>query len=249
MKIERIEKKNNKYKIHFDNGDILNTYDQVIIDNKILYAKDIDDTIYQKIVKDTNEYDLYDKCIKLITKKLRSKKEIADYLYKQTDNENLINWIIDKLLNNGLINDTIYVKAYINDKINFTNDGPYKIKDDLSKNNIDDDIINQELTKIDNDVFRNKVEKYINKKINSNKTSAYQFKQKILNDLINKGYTKEMILEYLDNIKIDSNIKQEYEKIYVKLSKKYSGNELNYKVRNKLYQKGYNTEEINEIIK
>ena len=37
MKIEKIQKlKNNKYKIKLDSGDIINTYDDVILNNSLL---------------------------------------------------------------------------------------------------------------------------------------------------------------------------------------------------------------------
>ena len=38
MKIEKIQKlKNNKYKIKLDSGDIINTYDDVILNNSLLF--------------------------------------------------------------------------------------------------------------------------------------------------------------------------------------------------------------------
>ena len=66
-------------------------------------------------------------------------------------------------------------------------------------------------------------------------------KQKLLNDLINKGYYREDIISILNNINIDDEkIKYlEYQKLYNKLSKKYSGSELSYKIKQKLYQKGF----------
>ena len=44
-------------------------------------------------------------------------------------------------LNMGLLNDKMYVKAYVSDKINFTNFGPCKIKNELENMGIDSDLI------------------------------------------------------------------------------------------------------------
>ena len=42
MKIEKIQKlKNNKYKIKLDSGDIINTYDDVILNNSLLFNKEM----------------------------------------------------------------------------------------------------------------------------------------------------------------------------------------------------------------
>ena len=47
---------------------------------------------------------------------------------------------------------------------------------------------------------------------------------------------KEIKIEYYDDSKI---YEIEYKKVYDKLSKKYSGRELEYKVKEKMYQKGF----------
>ena len=59
-------------------------------------------------------------------------------------------------------------------------------------------------------------------------------------DFINKGYSKEEILKILDNKDLtnDDLYEKEYKKLYNKYSKKYSGDELEYFIKQKLYQKG-----------
>ncbi|MEG0826192.1 MAG: hypothetical protein RR404_01845, partial [Bacilli bacterium] len=85
----------------------------------------------------------------------------------------------------------------------------------------------------------------------NHKYSDYIFKQKLLYELVNLGYDKNIIISILDNQSFNNNniIKSEYDKIYSKLSKKYQGNELIYKIKEKLYQKGFDIESINEILK
>ena len=64
MKIEKIQKlKNNKYKIKLDSGDIINTYDDVILNNSLLFNKEIDLELLNKINNETLYYDCYNKRI------------------------------------------------------------------------------------------------------------------------------------------------------------------------------------------
>ena len=61
MKIEKIQKlKNNKYKIKLDSGDIINTYDDVILNNSLLFNKEID---LELLNNDSNQRD-FSKAIK-----------------------------------------------------------------------------------------------------------------------------------------------------------------------------------------
>ena len=94
-----------------------------------------------------------------------------------------------------------------------------------------------------------KLTKIINEKINSNtKDTTYIFKQKTSVYLSNLGYSKEDIINHLENIKLNNNLEKEMEKIYNKLKTKYEGYTLHNKLKQKLYSKGFTIEEINNFI-
>ena len=251
MKIDKIEKlKDNKYKITID-GEVITTFDDVILDNNLLFKKEIDIELYNIIIKDTEYYTGYNKVVKYILKRRRSEKEIKEYLIKLQLKENDIAKIINKLKSINLINDREYCKAFINDKVNLSKQGINKIRLNLLQQDIPIEIIEEELKKIDSDILNNRLEKLIIKKIDSNrKYSKNILKQRILNEMINLGYNKETILDILDeNIRDDQNIiEKEFEKIYNKFSKKYTGNELNIKIKQKLLSKSFNSEDIDSLI-
>lgn len=251
MEINKIKKlKNNKYKIYIDE-DIIITYDNVIIENNLLYKKTIDKELYNKILNDTNYFDVYNKVVKYILKKRRSEKEINLYLIKAEVNSIDRNKIITKLKEINLINDIEYCKSYINDKLYLSKDGINKIKHNLINQNISNSIIENELKNIDMNIFNNRLEKLIIKKIKSNKKYSINFlKQKILNEMVNLGYSKRQVLDILNNnVESDNEIiEKEFNKLYIKLSKKYKNRELENKIKQKLIQKGFNLEDINILL-
>lgn len=251
MKINKIKKlASGKYKIEFDNNQKLTTYDEVILKNNLLFNKNIDSSKLNNIINDNDYYQIYNKCINYISIKMRSEKEIKEYIIKQDENANYQK-IIKELKDKGFINDNIFLKSFIADKINLSTNGPEKIKSELINHNIDIKLIDEELNKIDEEIINEKLIKLITKKIkNNNKYSNYHLKQKVVNDLINLGYKKENILYILNNFDLDDNnaLKKEYEKQLRLLSKKYKGQELNYKIKQKLYQKGFNSFDIENIL-
>lgn len=250
MKIEKIKKtKSGKYILELDNNEKIKTYDEVILKNNLLFNKEIDSELLNKLNIENNYYEVYNKVMKFISTKMRSELEINKYLDKLGFKEK--EKIINDLKRIKLINDDIYIKAFISDKITLTLNGPYKIKKELLEHNIDEDKIDQELSKIDSEIYYERINKLINKKIKTNKNkSIYLLKQKIVNELIDLGYSKDMILEVLNNFTINEMdiIKKEYDLLYKKLSKKYQGSELQYQIKNKLYSKGFNIENINSVI-
>ena len=181
---------------------------------------------------------------------MRSRKEIENFLKKKEYNNNLINEIITRLGTLDLINDEKYIKAYILDKINLTNDGPYKIKQNLLNEKMDESLVEKYISEIDKEELSIKLERLIDKKIPTIKNcSGNVLKYKIVNYFINLGYDKYMIEEILDNKNLNTNDgEKEYKKLYNKYARKYSGYELESIIRQKLYQKGFDLNEIKKNI-
>ena len=248
MKIEKIKKTGSKYTLTLDNGQKIITYDNVILKNNLLFSKKIDEKDLNKILEDTNYYQMYNKVVNLISQRLRSEKEIREYLTKNSVLKKEQNKIIQELKKIDLINDYKYAKAYTNDKINLSLDGPYKIQKHLEKNKIDQDIIIKVINEINQTTIDEHLKKIISKKTNTTiKKSEYAFKQKLTQYLINQGYSSSDIKKHLENIHIKPS-GDEMEKIYNKLQKKYDGEKLIYNLKNKLYAKGYKIEDINNFI-
>lgn len=244
MKINKFtKKKNGMYDILFEDGRTITAHEDIILKYELLITKDLSVELEQKISKENLTYIAYDLAIKYITKKMRSKKEIEDYLATKEIEEKEIEKVLEILEKNGYINEEIYVESFINDKILLSNDGPNKIRKDLQARGINTKIIEDKIIIFEKDQQIEKVNKIITKMIKSNKSkSMYMLKNKIIEYLSNLGYDKSLILDLLNNVELEDNkdlIKKEYDKIYKKLSKKYSGKELEYKVKQKMYSLGF----------
>ena len=245
MKIIKYTKlSSGKYKLQLEDNNSLILYEDVILNNNLLLTKEIDDL--NKIKKDNDEYERYELAKKYINRKYVSKKELYKYLINKKYENELINKVIKDLEEKNILNEENYVKAYINDKINFTNDGPNKIKKDLLNNGIDEEIIDNNM-EIDFNIVYDKLNKLIDKKILSIKNySGNILKQKLIMYFINLGYDRRIIEEILSSknlINNDDGIK-EYNKLYNKYKNKYNSFELENILRQKLYLKGFSYDEI-----
>ena len=239
MRISKYKKlKSNKYEVTLEDGEKITLYEDVILKEELLLKKEIDDI--ERITEINNKYDVFNQALKYLNHHVLSIKGMKDYLTKKGYSNN-IDETINKLINKGYLNDSYYAKCYINDHINLSNDGPYKIIKHLEELDINSSIYAEYLSKY-NDTWKDRIEKYISKNLKTNKKSTYFFKSKMLMNLINLGYEKEMINDCLNKISIDNlgELKEiEKEKIRKKLSRKYSGDELERNIKEKLFQKGF----------
>lgn len=197
--IKYIKLSSGKYKVLFNNKKELILYESVIIDTNLLYKKEITSEEYNNLVSLNNYQDIYNKVIKYIGIRLRSKKEITDYLKKMDLSTEVVDDILNKLITNKYIDDERFSQAYIKDKYNFSNNGPYKIINELVKLGIDKDMAYTYTF----DIITNeeeKINKLINKYVKSDKKHDwYYLRNKIYNNLINLGYSKEIVISILNN--------------------------------------------------
>jgi len=199
MKIIKYEKKsNNIYKIYLENQETINLYEDVILKNNLLYKKEIDPSLIEKLGSDNNKEDVYNKCVKYISVRIRSIHEITEYLKRKEIDNSLIEKTIDKLLKNNLLNDESFTKAFIHDKVNFTTMGPYKIEQELRKHKIDSNIVYKHISDIDEETIDNKINKQITKLMKSSKKKQ-NLRNKIYTNLLSLGYSNEMILRNINN--------------------------------------------------
>ena len=249
MEIKKFKKlKNNIYELELDNGSLVKLYDDVIVKYSLLINKKIDNKLLDEITKYNTSLDAYYLSLKYISKKLRCEKEIEKYLTKLDFNKDVIDKTISKLNKDGYLKHDIYIKSYINDIYNFNNYGPDKIKFNLRELGFN---LNEIEPYLEDKDFRSKAIKIIDKKVKANhKLSNYMLKQNIANYLINLGYPKDIFYDYLDNIKINNKdiLVKEASNYIKKYSKKYENREFLYFVKDKLYKKGYNSNEIDEVL-
>lgn len=198
MKIIKYEKKKNgKYKILLEDNNSIDTYEDVILKNNILYKKEIREDDYDNIINDNKYEEAYIRCVKYIGVRLRSRFEIEKYLEKYKYEDDVISTTIDKLLKEKLLDDKRFALAFTKDKFRFSTSGPYKIKQELSNQKIDASFIEEAIESISYDELNEKIDKLILKNLKTNKPKDLILKNKIFVKLLNLGYPKELILENL----------------------------------------------------
>ena len=248
MEIKKYKKlKNNIYELELGDNLRIKLYDDVIVKYNLLLKKNITDKELKEIINFNDELESYYLALKYISKKLRSEKEVIEYLKKNSYNSVIIEKTINRLKKYNYLNREVYIKSFINDRYNFSIDGPNKIKRKLNELGFNDDEI---IPFIDKD-YQDKIKRIIDKKVSNNhKLSNNMLKQNISNYLINLGYPKDMFIDYLDKININNKeyLIKDLEKLINKYKNKYSNKELRYVIKNKLFIKGYNREEIEEVL-
>lgn len=231
---------NGRYKLTTDSIDIT-LYEEVILKYNLLITKEIDPLDMDRISLDNQYYEVYYTALNSIKSRFKSSYDVRILLLKKEYPSDLVDSVITKLNDQGYLNDLSFTKAFINNQMVTTNNGPNKIKRELLEHKVDCDIDN-ELLVFDKELQLEKIEKLANRFYKSNRNKGGSvLKNKIHNDLYNYGYDNYLIDSVLNDLDFSNDkelARKEYEKLYKKLSNKYSGYELERKIQEKLFMKG-----------
>ena len=248
MRILKYKKESKgKYKVFLENGVSISFYEEVILKYELLLKRELDEETLIEADMYNQECDVYYAALNNIQRRFRSINELKELLIRKEYPLEYIDKAISKLIKQGYLNDSSFVKSYVNNQMITTNKGPFKIEKELLEKKIDSDIVKHGLLQFTDEEQVERINKIITRLIRSNHSrGGIVLKQKIFTDLKKLGYDISIINEVLSNFdfKVDSEIaKREYDKLYRKYSRKYSGYELANIIREKLYLKGLKYEE------
>lgn len=137
--------------------------------------------------------------LKFLGYRQRSEMEIRDKLKQKDFETNFIDNTIIYLKENGLINDLAFAEAFVKDKIHLNKHGPKKIKYDLYKKGISDNIIDQALEQDDTEYERafELAKKKMYSYRNDDKNAQYR---KLGGFLQRRGYSSSHVYNILDEL-------------------------------------------------
>ncbi len=148
---------------------------------------------------------LYNRCLRLVSIRPRSIKEINDFLARLADNERTVQLIFERL--SELVDDKVYAEYIVQKERSHNPKGDRLIRQKLKEKGVDEDIIQKALSEeydVHNAIRKQYEKKHdsmlarIQKKGSSNKKR--EFKAKMRSYLFSKGFSLVEIDEFFDTI-------------------------------------------------
>ncbi len=246
MKVSNVKKVKNKYEITI-NEETLVIEVQTLIHFNVHKNKELTRNKLSELIKFNEKQIVYNKAIKYLAAQ-KSTFEFKKYLFNQEVEAKLIYELIEEFTKKGYLNDDLFTSSFIK---------KYQKKYALNRlelmlinKGISKELISKYLSLETNDFFSQHLEEIISK---TKKTTLHKTKQTILRKMVNLGYDLNEVEAKLSNydFKIDEEkaLEKEYLKLKTRYEQKYEDWEVNHKIREALYRKGFNGALINKIFK
>ena len=191
-RILSIVPKRNKKNIHIvfiSSGRSVEVSKEVIQSESLFEGLELSESSIEKIFASENYFRVKEAGLKLLSYRMRSKKELNQKLIKKGFSIDIINDVVVEFEKKDWINDQKFGLAFSKDQINRNNIGPialkYKLKEYLDSLDLIDHILNNIYSELDvGNIIIKIIQKYPPHKINSD----YNLRRKLINKLKRKGH-------------------------------------------------------------
>ena len=258
-KITTQQKNQDRFNVFMDHGKgeefAFSVDSDVLIKLQLKKGMELDDFSFLEIQYQDDIRKAYNLAVNYLARRMRSEKEIQDYLVKKEMDQPIIEEVIHKLTAQKYINDEEFALAYVRTQANTTDKGPAVIKMELKKKGIKEKIL---LHALENFPLEQQIEKAakISEKFfqKHTKESIKVQKQKLENVLLRKGYSFEVITIAMNETEVPKEVDEEMdairfqgEKAHRKLSK-FDGYVYRQKMKQALYRKGFSMDLIERFL-
>lgn len=191
--------------------------------------------------------------IQYLSYKKRTEKEVRQHLEKSEISDVAIQQVIDYCYKEKYINHNDYAESLKNTMINTTDKGPEVYKQKLYQVGVEPNIINHFVTIYEEEQPLEAVVNVAQKIMKTKKGPESKVKQKVLQGLIQKGYSMEVANQAMseldftqDEAMMDDLLQRDLEKVYNKQRRKHDGQMLVMKTIESLMRKGYKYDKIKD---
>lgn len=262
MKITRIttqKRSKHRYNIFIDDGHGekfgFSVDEDVLIQYNLRKDLELSELMIEKLLREDIFQKSYGEVIGYLSYRMRTKKEIIDYLRKKEIDSEQIEKIIKKLTSEQLIDDQEFANSFVRSRIQTTTKGPNLVKQELQVKGITSSIADEAVRQYDYSIQYKKAKKIAEKRLaKSSRHSINRQQQQLHATLTRNGFTQEVIQDVLTNTqqKYENNeveaIYYQGDKLLQKHSRKLSGYELKNKLKESLYRQGFQIESINDYL-
>ncbi|MCR1949623.1 MULTISPECIES: recombination regulator RecX [unclassified Clostridium] len=193
-KIEVQKRNKERVNIYIDNEYSFSLSAELVYKEGLKINEKIDLEKMKSIAKEDNYMKCKNAALRIVEKSYKSEKELKDKLLLKGYDNLTIDKTLSFLKEYNFLSDTNYVKMYVKDRSRLQ--GKKKIKYDLIKKGINDNLIEREISNIDEEEEKEVAYNMALKKYNvlsKRESDKYKLSQKIYRFLLSKGYDYDTV--------------------------------------------------------
>lgn len=255
-KITAQKRAKDRYNIFLDDEYAFSIDQDTFIKENIRKGKKLSEEDIERIQATENIQQAYLLAINFLSYRMRSIREMEQYLQKKEIAPHTIDLIIERLVKEKNLDNRAFAESFVKDRVLLTSKGPTVIKQELYEKGIAGSIIDDALQHYSKEEQFDKVYKFVQREVKKQTKHPHKKRmEQIRLTLMRRGFTNDIISAVLAEVEVDvdkdeerEKVMKEGEKIYRRYARKHEGYELRERCKAALYQKGFPMDLIIEFI-
>ena len=190
--------------VYFDNNQKLILSEEVFFNSSLRKGDEVSDDRFSYFIEQNIIYHIKQKALLLLVRRYHSEIELLIKLKSKSYDEKLIKIVLNDLIEKGFIDDYIFAKHFIEEKLNSKKWGKNKIKSALFSKGVNGSTVDQVMNEFFNDkndfdlAFEFAEKKLI--QLKKRNTDPKKYYQKITAFLLSRGISYETIQDVCQKI-------------------------------------------------
>lgn len=188
MKITNIKqqvKRSDRYSVFVDGKYAFSLSESALLESKLASGQELDKAQLEEYKRLSSDDKLYNQALRYVAMRPRTEWEIRFYLERKKAAPPLVDSILNKLSNIGLIDDVKLARAFVNDRCLLRPTSRRKMTMELRKKHVADDIIEEALSG-DSETDRTALREVVQRK---RLQAKYQDDLKLMQYLVRQGFS------------------------------------------------------------
>lgn len=262
MKISKIttqKRKKDRYNIFIDQGNGeeygFSVDEEVLIKYHLRKGLQLDDELVRTLKEQDSIQKSYAEAISYLGYRMRSEKEMRDYLMKKDVDREQVSEIVQRLLNEGYVDDEEFAEMFVRNRINLSAKGPSLVKQELMQKGVSSEIAERAAGAYTYEVQYEKAANVAEKRMRRSSNHSHQKQlDQLRANLMRNGFTSEIIndvlaeVEELDPAAEWESLVHHGDRLLRRHQSKFSGNELENKLKDGLLRQGFSYAKVAKFI-
>lgn len=253
------KKHRGRYNVYIDRGEGeefgFGVSEDVLVTYALSKGKDIDEDQLKEIIFEDEIKTAFNLAVNFLSYRMRSVKEIQNYLRKKDIRSDVIDQVINRLEKQQYVDDAEFARAFVESRKRTSSKGPAVIYQELHKKGVPDGTIMKALERFSFDEQVTTATRFAEKQAKRHRNkSTRQMQQAILQTLIGKGFDRDVIEAAIQKTELEKDENDEWQALVVQAEKahrkyqKYEKPEYEQRMKQHLYRKGFPFEMIERYL-
>lgn len=249
-KITTQQKNKERYNIFLDDGNgekyAFSVHQDVLISNDLKKGMEIDELDIEEIAFADDVTKSVQHALVYLSYRMRSTLEVIQHLREKEYSEPVISEAVHKITELKYLNDEEFARAYVRTNARVGLKGPNVLKQELIQKGVTSTLIEIALSEYSFEEQMEYAETIVQKTLRKTKNSSRRTQEQKINEaLVRKGFPYDIIQAVMQQSDTQKEENEEWEAICLagakayRRHKKLTGRELDYKIKQTLYQKGF----------